>query len=113
MKAFTTLMTPAQARARFAEALAVRPLGTEWVALLQASGRVLAEEIRADADLPSYDRSTVDGYAVRSADTADASKGAPVPLRVAGEVLMGTAPATLKLAGWVEEAPNVSAARTA
>jgi len=89
MKAFTTLMTPAQARARFAEALAVRPLGTEWVALLQASGRVLAEEIRADADLPSYDRSTVDGYAVRSADTADASKGAPVPLRVAGEVLMG------------------------
>lgn len=89
MKTFTTLLTPAQARARFAEALAVRPPGTEWVALLQASGRVLAEEIRADADLPAFDRSTVDGYAVRSGDTADASKGAPVPLRVAGDVVMG------------------------
>ncbi|MGH2436263.1 MAG: molybdopterin molybdotransferase MoeA [bacterium] len=89
MKTFTTLMTPAEARARFAEALAARPLGTEWVALLHASGRVLAEEIRADADLPPFDRSTVDGYAVRSGDTADASKGAPVPLRLAGEVLMG------------------------
>lgn len=89
MKAFTALMTPSQARARFAEAFVARPLGTEWVALLQAHGRVLAEEIRADVDLPPFDRSTVDGYAVRSGDTAGASKGAPVPLRVAGEVLMG------------------------
>jgi len=106
MKAFTTLMTPAEARTRFAEALAARPLGTEWVALLQASGRVLAEEIRADADLPAFDRSTVDGYAVRAGDTADASKGSPVLLRVTGEVLIGHQPGFLVRAGEAARIPT-------
>lgn len=96
MKAFTSLLTPEEARAAFARAFTPRPLGTEWVSLLQAFGRVLAEEIRAAGDLPPFDRSTVDGYAVRAADTAEASKGAPVPLRVAGEVRMGQ-PSSLAL----------------
>lgn len=89
MKAFTSLPTPDDARAAFARVFTPRPLGTERVRLLQAYGRVLAQEIRAERDLPAFDRSTVDGYAVRAAETAEASKGAPVPLRVAGEVLMG------------------------
>lgn len=89
MKAFTSLMTPAEARKRFKEAFPAQPLGTEWLPLLQASGRVLAEEIRATADLPPFDRATVDGYAVRSRDTGGASRGSPAMLRVAGEVLMG------------------------
>lgn len=89
MKAFTRLLTPDDARAAFARAFTPRPLGTERVPLLQAYGRVLAQEIQAERDLPAFDRSTVDGYAVRAAETAAASRGAPVPLRVAGEVLMG------------------------
>lgn len=89
MSAFTTLLSPDDARATFARAFTPRPLGTERVPLLQAYGRVLAEEIRAATDLPPFDRSTVDGYAVRAAETMDASKGAPVALRIAGEVLMG------------------------
>jgi len=96
MKAFGELLTPAEARARFARACTPHPVGTEWVQLLQAFGRVLAEEIRAQADLPPFDRSTVDGYAVRAGDTEVASKGEPVPLRLAGEVLMGR-PAGLRL----------------
>lgn len=89
MKAFTTLLTPAQARERFAQAYTPAPLGVERVPLLTALRRVLAQEVRAASDLPTFDRSTVDGYAVHSADTASASSGTPVGLRVVGEILMG------------------------
>ncbi|MDQ7844389.1 MAG: molybdopterin molybdotransferase MoeA [Armatimonadota bacterium] len=89
MKTFQQLLSPAEARAAFARVYTPRPLGAERVELLRAYGRVLAEEIRAATDLPAFDRSTVDGYAVRAADTAEASRGAPVPLVVAGEVSMG------------------------
>jgi len=89
MKAFTTLLFPQEARDAFARAYTPTPLGVERVPLLQALRRVLAQEVKASADLPAFDRSTVDGYAVRSSDTAQASSGAPVILQVAGEVLMG------------------------
>ncbi|HXF82875.1 MAG TPA: gephyrin-like molybdotransferase Glp [bacterium] len=89
MKAFTRLLTPEAARAAFGAVYTPRPVGVERVPLLAACGRVLAEEIRAPEDLPPFDRSTVDGYAVRAADTALASRGAPVGLILAGEVLMG------------------------
>ena len=89
VKAFTKLLTPEEARQVFARAYTPSPLGTERVPLLGALRRVLAEEIRASADLPPFDRSTVDGYAVRAADTAGASTGTPVTLTLVGEVLMG------------------------
>jgi len=62
-----------------------RQLPSERVALADALGRVLAEEIVADSDLPPFDRAQMDGFAVRSADTADA----PVQLRVVGESAAG------------------------
>lgn len=89
MRAFTTLLTPHEARQALARAYTPAPLGVERAPLMQALGRVLAEEVRAGTDLPAFDRSTVDGYAVRSADTARASSGAPAGLALAGEVLMG------------------------
>lgn len=61
------------------------PLGVESVALGGAVGRVLAEAIFADTDLPPFDRSQMDGYAVRAADTASA----PVKLRITGESAAG------------------------
>jgi len=57
----------------------------ERVALADALGRVLAEEVVADSDLPPFDRAQMDGYAVRAADTA----AAPVSLRVVGESAAG------------------------
>jgi molybdopterin molybdotransferase len=60
-------------------------LPVETVALADALGRVLAEDIVADSDLPPFDRAQMDGYAVRSADTAIV----PVQLRVAGESAAG------------------------
>ena len=57
-----------------------------------AHGRVPAEPVRAPHDLPGFARSTVDGYAVRAADTYGASEGLPSYLDVTGAVAMGRAP---------------------
>src|SRR2546425_12837643 len=89
MKAFTKLLPPQDAREVFARAYAPLPSGTERVPLAQSLRRVLAQEIRASSDLPAFDRSLADGYAVRSVDTGRASSGTPVHLQVAGEVFMG------------------------
>lgn len=60
-------------------------LGTEKVDLPYALGRVLAQDVVADTDLPPFDRSQMDGYAVRAADTTSA----PVSLRIVGESAAG------------------------
>lgn len=61
-------------------------LGAERVALAEALRRVLAEDVRADTDLPPFDRAQMDGYAVRSEDVSEA----PVRLRVVGEAAAGS-----------------------
>src|SRR5687767_11192914 len=60
-------------------------LGIEKVDLPNALGRVLAEDIVADSDLPPFDRSQMDGYAVKAADTT----AAPVTLKLVGESAAG------------------------
>ncbi len=62
--------------------------GTERVPLRDARGRVLAERVTAAVDVPGFDRSALDGYAVRAADT----DGAPVELSVVGRVSAGERP---------------------
>jgi molybdopterin molybdotransferase len=66
-------------------------LPTEFVSLTEVRGRVLAEDIVADTDLPPFDRAQMDGYAVRAADLASA----PARLRIVGESAAG--------AGWHQE----------
>jgi molybdopterin molybdotransferase len=78
---------------RFEEAIArllplARPLGREDVAIGEAARRVLAEPVRAAIRAPAADVSTMDGYAVRSADIARL----PAVLKVVGEALPGTRP---------------------
>jgi molybdopterin molybdotransferase len=60
----------------------------------EALGRVLAEDLRSPSDLPSFPRSTMDGFAVRAADTYGASEALPAYLTVVGEVFMGRQPET-------------------
>ena len=70
---------------------AAAPLESERVSLVDAAGRVAAEEGRSAVDLPPFDRSAMDGYAVRAADTGGG------PLRLAGELAAGAvATATLE-----------------
>ena len=64
----------------------------ETVALDDALGRVPAEPVAAPHALPGFARATVDGFAVRAADTYGASEGLPSYLDLAGEVRMGRPP---------------------
>lgn len=63
---------------------------TETVSLDEAAGRTTAETILAPLDLPPWDNSAMDGYAVRVADTLEASPGQPATLRVIGSISAGT-----------------------
>ena len=63
--------------------------GTEMVSLSAAMGRILAEDIAATEYVPDFDRSTVDGYAVRARDTFGCTDAIPAILPLQGEVLMG------------------------
>jgi len=62
---------------------------TERVPLDQAAGRVLLAPAVSDIDIPGFDRSVVDGYAVRASDTTGAGESIPAILRCAGRVAMG------------------------
>lgn len=90
---FLEVVTKEEAEARFRRHLDLTPRGTERVPLVAALGRVLAEDVVAGVDVPGFDRSAVDGIAVRAADTAGAAEDTPVLLILNDEVLSaGRAP---------------------
>ncbi|HET7580706.1 MAG TPA: gephyrin-like molybdotransferase Glp [Bacillales bacterium] len=64
-------------------------LGTEEVAITECDGRVLGEDIRADHDLPPFDRSPYDGFAIRAEDTEGVSNQNPAKLQVVEEIAAG------------------------
>lgn len=70
----------------------LQPLPGETVDLLQALGRVLAEDVRADQDVPAFASSAMDGYAARADDLANASAERPVRLAVFGDIPAGVRP---------------------
>ena len=88
---FFTTRTVAEALAGFRPG---RRTGTESVPLREALRRVPGEPVAAPHPLPGFARSTVDGYAVRAADTYGVSEGLPGYFAVAGTVVMGTEPDT-------------------
>src|SRR5690349_14033675 len=71
-----------EAERRFQSAVRLAPVGNEEVLLEDALGRVLATLVRSPIDVPSFDRSNVDGFAVIAADTFGASEEAPRSLRL-------------------------------
>ncbi len=66
-----------------------RPLEAVRVSLLDADGLVLAESVTADWPLPSFDNSSMDGYAVHAIDVAGATEATPVRLPVRGDIAAG------------------------
>src|ERR1700688_2120516 len=86
----TDLESVASAQRRLLEQVGV--LAPETVSLEKALGRVLAEPISSRSDLPGFDNSAMDGYAVRAGDIAQATARAPVHLPVAGESRAGAIP---------------------
>jgi molybdopterin molybdotransferase len=89
MKELFHVLTPVDALHVLHENLRPRVVA-ERVPLARALDRVLAQDLIAPLDLPDFARSTMDGFAVRAADTYGASEGLPAYLTLAGEVFMGT-----------------------
>jgi molybdenum cofactor synthesis domain-containing protein len=97
---FLTILSREDASARFEAALFPRAIPSERRPLAEALGCALAGDIVAPIDVPPFDRSNVDGFAVRSADLAAASEAAPVRVLLNDEVIAcGTAPARPVLSG--------------
>ena len=84
---FLEVVSGEEARARFHRHLDLSPRGEERVPLSAALGRVLSADVAAEVDVPGFDRSVVDGFAVLSADTVGAAEDRPVALRLNDEVL--------------------------
>ncbi|MBW2648604.1 MAG: hypothetical protein JRC53_02115, partial [Deltaproteobacteria bacterium] len=70
----------------------ISPLGLEKADILSALGRVIGEDIHAPRDIPPRDNSAMDGYALKSEDTAGAGAESPVVLNVIEDIPAGYAP---------------------
>lgn len=91
MPEFLTLSSPQEALALWLSHLSIE-VEAEEVATEHALGRVTRAAVYAPHPLPTFDRSAVDGYAVRAVDTFGVSDALPAYLALVGEVLMGEAP---------------------
>ena len=84
---FLNVIDRDEAESRFRSALTLKPLGAEVIALTDALGRVLSEDVLARVDVPSFDRSNFDGFALRAADTFGATEIEPKTVRLLAETL--------------------------
>lgn len=84
---FLDVLDRDEAEQRWHEVIGPARLGAETVALADALGRILAEDVRSPVDVPGFDRSNMDGFAVRAADTYGASEEEPVRLRLNSETI--------------------------
>lgn len=102
MRPFTSTISLDDARAIIVRE--VRAIDrVEGVALAEANGRVLARRVVSDADVPPFSRAAMDGYALRAADTAGASRETPRVLRCVEQVFTGQMPARPVLVGQCAE----------
>ncbi|TLM99088.1 molybdopterin molybdotransferase MoeA [bacterium] len=86
----STLLSVEQAQAIILKA--VQTLGVERISLRTARSRILAEALIAKSDMPPFDNSSADGFAVQAADTQSASLETPVTLTVVGDIPAGNSP---------------------
>jgi putative molybdopterin biosynthesis protein len=97
---FLQVLDRDEAERRFQAAVDLAPRGIEPVTLDQALGRVLAVDVTSPVDVPSFDRSNVDGFAVVAEDTFGASEEVPRRVRLADEVIhTGVVPTTVIRSG--------------
>jgi putative molybdopterin biosynthesis protein len=89
---FRKLMTLDEAKKAIDDNFKPAQIGDEDVALLEAYNRVLKQDVVSGMDIPPFNRSTVDGYAVRSEDTFGADENQPVALNISGMICAGESP---------------------
>ncbi len=93
MPEFLELVPPGEALALLLSKLPGRNTRSERIPTSSSLGRISAAAVLSPEPLPAFARSTVDGYAVRARDTYGASEALPAYLTLAGEIIMGQAPA--------------------
>lgn len=86
----SSLLSVADAQSRILSVF--QPGSRQTIPLTDAGGRVLFEQIEASIDLPPFNNSSVDGFAVRSVDVEHAADGHPVSLRVVADIPAGSSP---------------------
>ena len=97
---FLNVITRDEATARFRKHLVLAPLGKERLPLQAALNRVLADDVVAEVDVPGFDRSNVDGFAVQAGDTFGAMEEAPRTVALNDEVLApGIVPSKVVVSG--------------
>ena len=90
---FLEVLERDEAERRWRAVLEIAALPAETVPLEDALGRVLAVDVRAEVDVPGFDRANMDGFAVRAEDTFGASETEPVLLELNSETIpTGVAP---------------------
>ena len=92
MEMFRKLLTLDEAQQVIQRHFKSKPLGVEEIPLLEAHNRVLAEDVTATLNIPPFNRSTVDGYAVKAEDTFGAEESKPRKLKFCGTVNVGEPP---------------------
>jgi len=83
-KIFKTLISVDEAIRRIEDNCKIEPLSFETVFLDKSSGRILAEDIISNIDVPNFNRASMDGYAVKASDTFKASDDSPTQMRIIG-----------------------------
>ncbi|MDH5779339.1 MAG: molybdopterin biosynthesis protein, partial [Candidatus Bathyarchaeota archaeon] len=89
---FRNLLSLEEVRAVLGQNFSPKPLGVEQSPLSEAHDRVLAKDVVAPIDVPPFNRSTVDGYAVRAGATFGAEEDRPVALKFCGSIIIGESP---------------------
>jgi molybdenum cofactor synthesis domain-containing protein len=89
---FRKLLSFDEAKQILRQNLSPKAVGVEQVPIPKAHDRVLAQTVVAPIDIPPFNRSIVDGYAVNAADTFGASEEGPVSIRFCGQVAVGESP---------------------
>ena len=92
---FRKLRTIDEAREIFEQSFSPKPTGLEQIPPSEACGRVLAEDVVAPVDVPPFNRSTVDGYAVIAVDTFGAEEDRPAALEFCGHIGIGGPPSVV------------------
>ncbi|MEP6895177.1 MAG: gephyrin-like molybdotransferase Glp [Chloroflexota bacterium] len=85
-----TLLSVEQARARILSQF--QPVASEAILLTESDNRILAVDIVAADDLPPFDNSSMDGFAIRSVDSSNAAPASPLTLSVVADIPAGSAP---------------------
>jgi molybdopterin molybdotransferase len=89
---------PEDAQAKLLDAVSTKTFATEFVGLAEALGRTLAKDTISNINIPAYDKTFIDGYAINPKDTAEASTSKPAEFKVAGKLFPSDCPTDAQVA---------------